>query len=95
MGTPQPNKITLSDIAKHPVAYAVLIMGILLGLFARGFSGAQGDRVDDCKTENVYLKQELKATKAELSSVYQRFLIDAKAKEAEQQIRDSVQNKTP
>ena len=56
MATNQP---TFRQIAKHPLVYALLILGGLVGMFAKAWLGIGSGRADDCNARVEYLQAEL------------------------------------
>lgn len=67
--------ISFMQIVKHPVSYALVVVVGLLGYAARGYTGATSESINNCKEENIYLRNELRQANSDKDQLYTALLI--------------------
>lgn len=54
-----PPKVEFNAIAKHPLVYALVILGLLVGYFVSATTGTSDERIKDCNEQIAYLRLQL------------------------------------
>jgi len=49
-------KISFTQITKHPLVYALVIMALIAGYFVHSFTGSSEERIKDCTDQVIYLR---------------------------------------
>lgn len=73
-----PNNLpqaSFEQVAKNPIVYALMIVGLMVGLFANNWIGASNKVNDNCQNENTRLRTENEDKDKRLLDLYNALLI--------------------
>lgn len=70
-----PTKPTLTEIAKHPVVYAMVVIALTGGYFVHRFDGTSNQRHKDCIEQVNYLRQEIDKERQDNRNLQMELLI--------------------
>lgn len=90
---PAPRQ-SLSEIAKHPTIYLMVVAVGMAGYMMRSFQSASGDRTDDCKERLHACELNTSAKDREYKELTTKLLIKQGTIDAVQAMADSARSTT-